>query len=144
MNPQFSFLTAAILAAATLALSATPAFAQPATVTETTTIDKGAQPQKVITTIEFQPASSANDLNLQMLRDFESVKAQDPRVASAIAKDPALVQNPGFVSKHPALEVFLQRYPAARDEIVDSPGNFVTPVKGSTWNSHQVAGIPRD
>ena len=46
--------------------------------------------------------------------------------------------------KHPALQAFLVKYPAARDEIVESPGNFVTPVAGSKWNSHEAAGIPRD
>jgi hypothetical protein len=149
MKPALSpIVTAAIAAAFTLTAFATTSLAQQTVVT--TTVDQKTvttvPPPRVETTttdIEFQPASKARDLDVQMLRDFESVKA-DHGVAVAIARNPAIVNDSGYVTRHPALQAFLDKYPSARDEIVTSPGNFVTPVAGSKWNSHEVAGIPRD
>ncbi len=142
-------LTAALVAALALAASATLTLAQQTTtttVTEQTVVEKKAMtpPPKVTTELDFMPASSANDINVQMLRDFGSVKQSDPKVAVDIARNPQIVENTGYVGKHPSLQAFLAKYPAASDEIVSSPGNFVTPVAGSKWNSHEAAGIPRD
>ena len=141
------FLTAAIGAALTLAAFGGSAFAQ-TTVTTTTvdqqTVTRVPPPQVVTTEIEFQPAATANDLNVAMLRDFEKVKQDDRTVATDIASNPNVVENGSYVGKHPALQAFLEKYPDARNEIIESPGNFVTPVSGSKWNSHEVAGIPRD
>lgn len=141
------FITA--MAAAFIASFAATSHAQ-GTVVEQTTVDQKTvtytPPPRVVinkTDIEFQPASTAGDLNMQMLRDFDSVKA-DHSVAVAIARRPEIINDSDFVAKHPALQAFLEKYPNAREQIVESPGNFVTPVAGSTWNSHAVAGIPRD
>ena len=142
----FPFLTAAICAAFTLTAFAGSALAQ-TTVTETTIVDKQVVTNpapRVTTEIDFLPASTANDLNVAMLRDFESVKQEDRSVATEIARNPNVVENAVYVGKHPALQAFLEKYPDARNEIIESPGNFVTPVSGSKWNSHEVAGIPRD
>jgi hypothetical protein len=141
---------AAISIAVALAAFAVPALAQQsATVTEKTvteeTVTHPAQPPAIVThTMEFQPASTAHDLNKQMLRDFGTVKAADPKIANQLAKNPALVENQAYVDKHPSLQAFLDKYPDARGDIVSSPGNFMTPVAGSKWNSHEAAGIPRD
>ncbi len=150
MRPATSPFAAA--AAAFIMTSAIGAisYAQTTTTTEQTTtqttVKQGvAQPKSIVTTeIEFQPASTANDLNAAMLRDFQNVKQQDSTIAPAIARNPAVVQDAAYVGKHPALTAFLDKYPNARDEIVANPGNFVTPVAGSKWNSHEAAGIPRD
>ena len=90
------------------------------------------------------PASTANDINVQMLRDFESVKRRDPRSRSTSRATRKSSMNSGYVRTHPSLQAFLANTRAARNEIVSSPGNFVTPVAGSKWNSHEAAGIPRD
>src|ERR1700730_18350567 len=86
------FVTAAISATLVLAAFATSAFAQQSTtVTETTIVEKksviaGPRQKEIVTTdIEFQPASAANDINVQMLHDFGSVKQSDPKVAIDIA-----------------------------------------------------------
>ena len=126
-----------------LTLAATPAFAQQSTtLTETTVTTR--VPVRVDSEIDFMPASSANDLNTRMLRDFEIVKNQDPAVATEIARNPSRAGDQAWVMRHPALQAFIDKYPNARAELQDNPGNFVTPVNGSTWNSHEVAGIPRD
>jgi hypothetical protein len=152
MRPATSpFFTVAIAAALTLTAFASTSLAQQATVVEKTTIDQKTvtevpPPRAEIRTteIEFQPASSANDINTQMLHDFQNAKAADTGIAGPIARNPSIVNDAGYVAKHPALNAFLAKYPDAREEIVENPGNFVTPVAGSKWNSHEVAGIPRD
>jgi hypothetical protein len=150
MKPVTSpLVTAAIAAAFSLTAITGSALAQSVTVQKTAvdqkTVTRTPPPRAEVvnTEIEFQPASSAADLNVQMLRDFENVKA-DHSVAVEIARNPAVVNDASYVAKHPALQAFLEKYPDARGEIVESPGNFVTPVAGSKWNSHEVAGVPRD
>jgi len=143
-------ITAAMSAALALAAVTAAALAQQSTtvtqqtVTQTTTTSNPPPKAIVTTEIEFQPAATANDLNVQMLRDFGTVKQNDPKVATDIARNPEVVKNGDYVAKHPALQAFVEKYPAARDEIAENPGNFVTPVAGSKWNSHEAAGIPRD
>jgi hypothetical protein len=135
-----------------LALSslATSALAQETTTTDNTVVEKsvilksGHRKETDTTEIQFQPASTADDINMQMLHDFGEVKQTDHKVATDIARHPEVVDNASYVAKHPALQAFLEKYPDAHQQIVDSPGNFVTPVNGSKWNSHEAAGIPRD
>jgi len=141
------FVTAALGAVLTLTAFGGLALAQSSVTTTTVdqqTVTRVPPPQVVKTEIEFQPAATAHDLNVAMLRDFESVKQEDRPVATEIARNPNVVENASYVGKHPALQAFLEKYPDARNEIVESPGNFVTPVSGSKWNSHEAAGIPRD
>jgi hypothetical protein len=142
MKTLSPLITAAISATLMLAAFTTSPLAQESTSKEGSTVVE--KHGNTTTELEFKPAATAPDLNVQMLRDFEAVKAGDPNVGPAIAKDPAQVQDAGFVGKHPSLQAFLEKYPDARQEIVSSPGNFVTPVAGSKWNSHEAAGIPRD
>jgi hypothetical protein len=72
-------------------------------------------------------------LNLDELRAFDKVVSDDPALARQLAKNPKLVANDSFLTEHHALGEFLAECPGGRDEIKENPGNFVTPVKGSTW-----------
>ena len=126
-----------------------PAFAQMSTTTTTTTTEKTtvtspAGPVVKTTEIDFAPAGT-HGLNVQMLRDFQQLKEEDPEMAHAIARNPRVVENDSFLRKYPALEEFFDQYPQARAQIISSPGNFVTPVAGSTWQSEraQVEGSER-
>lgn len=79
-------------------------------------------------------------LNLDQIGAFSQVKASDPDLASKLAKNPSLVNNEGFVSKHPALQQYLAKYPDARQDIAVNPGNYLTPVNGSAWQ-HAAPGL---
>src|SRR5580698_10558137 len=126
MKPASSpIFTAAISAALALAAFSPSALTQKTTTTAPKAIKS--------TEIDFLPASAANDLDVQMLRDFGNVKQSDPKVATDVARNPEVVANASYVTRHPALEAFLEKYPAARNQIVTNPGNFVTPVPGSKW-----------
>jgi hypothetical protein len=95
------------------------------------------------TETEFKAAGKTN-LDIQMLKDFSSVKEDDPAVAPQLAKNPALVENQAFVQKHPSLQAFLDKYPDARAELKANPGNFMPLEPGAKSASHEASGIPRD
>jgi hypothetical protein len=122
---------------AVVAAFASPALAQ---VTGNTIVEHLGNTTRVT---EFKSAGS-NNLNIPMLKDFSSVKQKDPAVAPQLAKDPRLVENRDFLQKHPSLQAFLDKYPDAQNEIETNPGNFMPPVAGSQWATHEAAGTPRD
>jgi hypothetical protein len=83
-------------------------------------------------TIIFE-RSNAN-LNLDQLSAFGQLTANDPALANKLARNPSLVNDEGFVSKHPALEQYFEKFPNAREDIAANPGNYLTPVAGSSWS----------
>jgi hypothetical protein len=79
------------------------------------------------------------DLNLDQLSAFGQVTASDPALADKLARNPSLVNDEGFVNRHPTLQQYFEKYPNAREDITANPGNYLTPVNGSSW-SHAPAG----
>jgi hypothetical protein len=80
------------------------------------------------------------DLNLDQLSAFGQVTASDPALADQLARNPSLVNDEGFVNRHPTLQQYFKKYPNAREDITANPGNYLTPVNGSSW-SHAPAGM---
>jgi hypothetical protein len=62
------------------------------------------------------------------------VTASDPALARQLARNPSLVSDDGFVNQHPALRQYFEQFPNAREDIVANPGNYLTPVSGSSWS----------
>ncbi|HXW83539.1 MAG TPA: hypothetical protein VEJ86_03980 [Candidatus Binataceae bacterium] len=89
-------------------------------------------------TIVFERGNA--DLHLQELRDFSQIAQANPEMASAIARKPSRVSDANFVAKYPALQQFLNQYPDAREQIASNPGDFVTPVNGSSFQ-HALPGL---
>jgi hypothetical protein len=83
-------------------------------------------------TITFERSNVG--LNLDQLSAFGQVTASDPALARKLARNPSLVSDDGFVNQHPALRQYFERFPNAREDIVANPGNFLTPVSGSSWS----------
>ncbi len=125
-------LAEALGAISFVALISLPAFAQSSSPQVMGTVQRGN------TTIVFE--RSNEDLNLDQLNAFSQVTSSDPALASKLARNPKLVNNEAFVTKHPALQQFLEKYPNARDDIAVNPGNYLTPVSGSSW-SHAPSGM---
>jgi hypothetical protein len=119
-------------ALAIAALVAVPAMAQEASSGVTGVVQEGN------TTLVFERGNAG--LKLDQLSAFNKVTETDPSLASALAKKPSLVDDDAFVAKHPALAQYLQQFPGARADIRDNPGNYLTPVAGSTWR-HAAPGI---
>jgi hypothetical protein len=72
------------------------------------------------------------------LRAFQNAKMTDSSIATQLAKNPKLIASESYTHQHPTLQHFLVQYPNAREDIQRNPGNFLVPVKGSTWNSSAV------
>ncbi|MGO9454678.1 MAG: hypothetical protein ACLQDV_27080 [Candidatus Binataceae bacterium] len=115
-----------------VAMMSVPALAQDASPSVTGVVQRGD------TTIVFERSNA--DLNLDQLDAFGQVTASDPAMASKLARNPSLVNDEGFVGKHPALQQYLEKYPNAREDIAANPGNYLTPVSGSAW-SHAAPGL---
>jgi hypothetical protein len=123
----------ALGAMAVAALASFPAFAQDSPSSKVTGVIQNGNK-----TIVFENNSAG--LNLDQISAFSQVKASDPAVANKLARNPKLVTDEGFVSKHPALQQYLAKYPMARDDIAANPGNYLTPVNGSAWQ-HAAPGL---
>jgi len=89
-------------------------------------------------TIIFERSNAG--LNLDKLGAFGQLTASDPALARKLARNPSLVNDEGFVNQHPALQQYFEKFPDAREDIVAHPGNFLTPVSGSSW-SRAAAGM---
>jgi hypothetical protein len=83
-------------------------------------------------TIIFERSNAG--LNLDQLSAFGQLTASDPALAKKLARNPSLVNDDGFVKQHPALKQYFEQFPNAREDIVAHPGNFLTPVSGSSWS----------
>jgi hypothetical protein len=90
------------------------------------------------TKVTLEAERGSVNLNADELHAFQAVKDADASVETQLAEDPKLVASDSYVSQHPALQQFLEQYPHARAEIQANPGNFLTPVAGSTWNASVV------
>jgi hypothetical protein len=125
-------IASAFAAFAIAAVMAAPAMAQNAQSDVTGELHQGN------TTIVFERGSVGPQL--EQMSAFSNLASNDPKLANTLARNPALVEKDSFVSKHPALAQYLQQFPDARADIVANPGNYLTPVPGSTWN-HAAPGI---
>jgi hypothetical protein len=125
--------TTGLIAAAALALFSLPALAQ-----DSPSAQVLGQVKRGNTTIVFERSNA--DLNLDQLGAFSEVASSDPGMAAKLARDPSLVNSDKFVSQHPALQQYLQKFPNAREDIAANPGNYLTPVSGSSW-THAPAGM---
>jgi hypothetical protein len=121
-----------LAALAIAAFVAAPALAQDSNSNVTGEVHRGN------TTIVFERGSVGP--HMQQMAAFSKLTENDPNLAKMLARKPSLVEKDSFVSKHPALAQYFQQYPEARADIVANPGNYLTPVPGSTWN-HAAPGI---
>jgi len=83
-------------------------------------------------TIIFERSNAG--LNLDQLSAFGQLTASDPALARKLAGNPSLVNDEGFVNQHPALQQYFEQFPNAREDIAANPGNYLTPVSGSSWS----------
>jgi hypothetical protein len=130
MKAVFSVLAGAILSFG-LAVSG---FAQNANGTVGTS--RWTKPDGTQVTLEAKRGNANVDAG--ELRAFQNAKVADTSLAPQLARNPRLIASESYVNQHPELQHFLGRYPSAREDIQRNPGNFLVPVKGSTWNASVV------
>ncbi|MHB8383110.1 MAG: hypothetical protein ACYDC3_12330 [Candidatus Binataceae bacterium] len=126
MSRIYSLISGAIVVGA-LAMPASAQVSSPAVVT--------GEIKNENTTTVFERSNAG--LNLDELKAFGKIASDDPALASKISRNPQIVASDSFVGKHPALQQFLTQYPGAREDIQRNPGNFLTPVNGSSFQHAQ-------
>jgi hypothetical protein len=115
-----------------IAITGTMAFALPAFAQDEHSVadqsDVGTAAPKVIQqgnmTIVFEPADT-RDIDSNRLQTWGEFAEGHPRVAKALAYNSSLMNDPGYLSKHPELEVFFQAHPDVKDAMAENSGNFV-------------------
>src|SRR5437879_1957132 len=79
---------------------------------------------------QAQPAKTDNDITRRELRNFDQFLDSHPEIAEALRKDPSLINNPNWVSKHPGVRDWLEDHPNAREELKENPTAFLHREKG--------------
>lgn len=82
------------------------------------------------TTIEFE-AANESDLDVKQLQTWSDFAASHPKIASALASNPRLISNDGYVNKHAELAKLFADNPGLRDSMDENPGNYVVPTQSS-------------
>lgn len=127
MKTVFSVLAGVILSF----VFAVSGFAQNAN--DTVGTSRWTKPDGTQVTLEAKRGNANVDTG--ELRAFQNVKVADTSLAPQLARNPRLIASESYVNQHPELQHFLGQYPSAREDIQRNPGNFLVPVKGSTWNA---------
>jgi hypothetical protein len=68
--------------------------------------------------------AATHGLDLNMLRTWSQFAEEHPKVATALAYKPSLINDPGYLTKHHELATFFQTHPDIKDAIEENPGNF--------------------
>lgn len=111
------------LSAATIAISATLAFAAPAMAQNQNSSQRGAVVQSD-TTIVFAPAGT-NNIDAGRLRTWGEFAETHPKIAKTLAYNSSLIDDKVYLSKHRQLEAFFQAHPDIKEAMTENPGNFV-------------------
>ena len=75
------------------------------------------------TTTVFKSAGPGG-VDTAKLRTWNEFAAQHPKVASALAHNPALINDASFTQRHPGLAAFFAAHPDVHDAMVANPGNY--------------------
>jgi len=75
------------------------------------------------TTIVFK-AADTRDIHLSRLQTWDDFAVAHPGIASTLAYKPWLMNDPGYLRRHPALDAFFQAHPDMKMEMAANPGNF--------------------
>ena len=75
------------------------------------------------TTIVFD-AANPSDIDSRALTTWDSFAKQHPQIDRALALKPSLINDAGYLKRHPELGDFLQAHPEVRNAMAADPGNF--------------------
>jgi hypothetical protein len=113
-----SIITTLAFAPAVMAQEQNPGANEPsATAPELGRVEQGNK------TIVFAAADNS-DLEVSRLRTWGDFAAAHPNVAKALAYNPSLMNNDGYLAKHPDLEAFFGAHPDVEKSMAANPGNY--------------------
>ncbi len=81
----------------------------------------------VVVTADARPADRRGDSDTtrREVRRFDRYLDRHPEVAEDLKREPALVNNPDYLAKHPGLGNFLRQHPGVREELKENPRAFM-------------------
>jgi len=82
------------------------------------------------TTIVFEPANDS-DLEMGVLTRWSDFAQVHQKIARQLANRPMLIDDPGYLRKHPELEKLFQDNPNLLAAMKRNPGNFVANLPSS-------------
>jgi hypothetical protein len=82
------------------------------------------------TTIVFEPANDS-DLEMGVLTRWSSFAQVHQKIARQLGNQPMLIDDPGYLRKHPELEKLFQDNPNLLAAMKRNPGNFVANLPSS-------------
>jgi hypothetical protein len=68
------------------------------------------------------------------LQAFDQFLDQHQNIAQDLSKNPNLVNDPNYISKHPELDRFLKQHPDLKDRLQDNPAEFMQQGRGVEKN----------
>jgi hypothetical protein len=75
------------------------------------------------TTMVFE-AANPSDIDMKALTTWDDFAGEHPSIARALAYKPSLMDDGGYLKKHPELNDFFQDHPEVRAAMAADPGNF--------------------
>ena len=74
---------------------------------------------------QSQKMPDRDDATRRQLASFDSFLDSHPEISEQLRKNPSLVNDQGFVEKHPQLQQYLQEHPEVREELSQNPNAFM-------------------
>jgi len=75
------------------------------------------------TTIVFK-AADRRDIDTKSLQSWDDFAQAHPSIAKTLAYKPELVDDAGYLRRHPDLDDFMAAHPDIKEAMVNDPGNF--------------------
>ena len=69
--------------------------------------------------------SQDNGTRNSQIANMDRFLDSHPEIAEQLRKDPSLIRNDEFVTRHPALHEYLQQHPGIREEFTENPNGFM-------------------
>lgn len=76
-------------------------------------------------TVRAQAKDKDNDITKSELRNFDAYLDKHRDVRADLERDPKLIDDPGYLNKHPHLKAFLEHHPNTREELRENPQAFM-------------------
>ena len=73
----------------------------------------------------MQAQAKDNDITRSELRNFDNYLDKHPDVRADLERNPKLIDDPGYLKKHPHLKDFLEHHPNTREELRENPQAFM-------------------
>ncbi len=72
------------------------------------------------------PQRTDNDTTRGELASFDQFLDNHPKVGRELSRNPRLIDNTAYLSKHPGLKDYLEDHPRVREEVKENPSAFMS------------------